>query len=250
MTTPQTLTNDDAALGIIQLTIVHSVLGQAVTGDLPTDAIGAVAETLGGALDEVLAVTDGVNLPYADLDQAVGLVRDVRRQLAQVQEHAGALTPDTVQRLASTLRDSLAQAISLTGPYARGGNPERSPHRRDALTGGNPIPRPADEDEVNPLELPWLTGQTPPTSPTGDNPLTELFQQVQRAARRVTPETPQPFNPMSVGRSEPNPPRAERPQTEPTQAFSEGQRVYVLDGGVPRVGRVQILGDTTFVIVD
>lgn len=247
MTTPQTLTNDDAALGIIQLTIVHSVLGQAVTGDLPTDAIGSVAETLGGALDEILTITDGVNLPHADLDQAVGLVRSVRTQLAQVQEHAGALTTDTVQRLASTLRDSLGQAISLTQPYARGGNPERSPHRKDALTGGNPIPRPTDEDEVNPLELPWLTGQTPPTAPTGGSTLDELFQAVQQAARGVGGQAQPPQVPQAR-REMTQPPQ--RPHVEPTQAFSEGQQVYVLDGGVPRPGHVQLLRGATFVILD
>lgn len=246
MTTPQTLTNDDAALGIIQLTIVHSVLGQAVTGDLPTDAIGSVAETLGGALDEILTITDGVNLPHADLDQAVGLVRSVRTQLAQVQEHAGALTTDTVQRLASTLRDSLGQAISLTQPYARGGNPERSPHRRDALTGGNLVADQTDgqQTEDNPLELPWLTGQTPPT---GGATLDELFQAVQQAARGVGGQAQPPQVPQAR-REMMQPPQ--RPQTEPTQAFSEGQQVYVLDGGVPRPGHVQLLRGATFVILD
>lgn len=229
MTTPQSITPDDLALGCVQLVGVRDLLGAFANGRIPAGAIRSVSLGLIQALDQITHVTDGVSLPVPALDLAVGHVRAVRSQLREVHDNAAALTEETVRSQATSAAGRLGEAIDLTFPHATGGDPARSPHRLVELPS---MPVPADAE----TPMTWLDGAR------------EQYRQVEQD----DDEEGQPHRPNLADLIE----QVERVQAQRRHPAGQGvtvtdrQEVAAIVDGRPRHGLLQVVEGQVVVVIN
>lgn len=235
MTTPQSLTPNDLALGLVQLVSVREMLSGLADGRIPAQMARPISGGLVMALDQITHVTDGVSLPESDLDQAVGHVRAVRDQLREIHDNAAALTEETVQAQATTAAERLGQAIDLTFPYATGGDPAQSPHRLVELPS---MPIPADAE--NPMS--WL-GEA-----------MQEHRQVEQDddANELEPLSSQPHRPNLADLID----QVERIQAQRRHPAGQGvtvtdrQEVAAIVDGRPRHGILQVVEGQVVVVIN